>query len=188
MKKNKKMDLNLKTVSYNDEEYKIYIQELIQNESVLSMKKYIQHSNVSCLHHCLYVSYASYRICKRLGFDYRSAARGGLLHDFFLYDWHISKSHKGLHGFNHPYLALQNANKYFQINEIEKDIILKHMWPLTIKLPKYKEAFIVSLVDKLCSCMEILRFNKMIKLPDINFNARNILANKNMRIVEDWEY
>jgi len=30
------------------------------------------------------------------------------------------------------------------LNEIEEDIIRKHMWPLTLVPPKYKESFIVS--------------------------------------------
>ena len=32
----------------------------------------------------------------------------------------------------------------------EKDIILKHMWPVTLfQFPKYKESFIITIVDKL---------------------------------------
>lgn len=163
----KKQKLNLKPENDTDKEYEEYINNLIQNEYVLSMKKYIQHSNINCFDHCLYVSYISYKVCKKLGFDYHSVIRGGLLHDFFLYDWHIPKGHKGLHGFNHPNIALENANKHFQLNKIEKDIIYNHMWPLTIRLPKYKETFVVALVDKYCSCIEILRFKSKIKLPNI---------------------
>jgi hypothetical protein len=139
-----------------ESEYKSYIQDLIQHELVLSMREFIQHGDVSCLEHSLYVSYNSYLICRKLGFDCHSAARGGLLHDFFLYDWHGEKPYSGLHGFMHPYVALQNANKYFSLNELEKDIIIKHMWPLTIRLPRYKESLVVLLVDKYCAAMEVL--------------------------------
>jgi uncharacterized protein len=62
------------------------------------MEKFIQHSDVSCLEHCMSVSYNSYLICRRLGLNYQAAARGGLLHDLFLYDWHVSKPENGLHG------------------------------------------------------------------------------------------
>ena len=59
------------------------------------------------------------------------------------------------HGFTHPKVALDNAVKYFNLNNIEKDIIEKHMWPLTIrKVPKYKESVIVTMVDKYCSTQE----------------------------------
>jgi uncharacterized protein len=155
-----KLKLKLKKDSCNKEEYEKCIDDLIQDKVVLSMKNFIQHSNINCLEHSLYVSYSSYLICKRLGLDYRCAARGGLLHDLFLYDWHIKRKHKRWHGFRHPYIALQNANKYFQLNDLEKDIIKKHMWPLTIILPRYKEAYVVAFVDKYCASREILKFRR----------------------------
>lgn len=154
-----KSKMNLKADCHNYIEYKKCISDFIPNESVRSMGKFIQHGDVTCLEHSIYVSYISYLICRRLGLDYVSAARGGLLHDFFLYDWHITKPCKGRHGFIHPRMALENASKYFVLNEMEKDIILKHMWPLTIRMPKYKESFIVSFVDKYCALMEIIRFS-----------------------------
>jgi len=163
-----KLKLNLKTDSSSYVEYEKCISDLIQNETVRSMEKYIQHSNVTCLEHSIYVSYSSYLICKGLGLDYQSAARGGLLHDFFLYDWHITKPQNGLHGFTHPGTALKNADEKFSLNEIEKDIIEKHMWPLTLGLPQYKESFIVSFVDKYCSLMEIGFGNSC------NFKSRNL--------------
>ncbi|UZQ51991.1 HD family phosphohydrolase [Clostridium kluyveri] len=141
------------------EGYRKCISDLIQHEDVISMKNFIQHGDITCLQHSTYVSYMSYLVCKDLGLDYSSAARGGLLHDFFLYDWHVKRYDKGLHGFTHPYTALENANRIFQLNEVEKDIIVKHMWPLTFKLPKYKESFIVMFVDKYCASMEIIKFH-----------------------------
>lgn len=131
------------------------------------MKKYIQHSDITCFEHSIHVSYKSYLICRHLGLDDRSAARGGLLHDFFLYDWHNTKPRSGLHGFTHPRAALDNANKRFMLNEIEKDIIEKHMWPLTPSLPKYKESYIIVLVDKYCSFMEIMKLYNWGKYVDL---------------------
>jgi uncharacterized protein len=153
-----RLKLSLKVDSSSDSEYKNCISDLIQNEIVCSMKDFVQHSNVTCLEHSLFVSYDSYLICKRLGLNFYSAARGGLLHDFFLYDWHNAKPYKGLHGFIHPYVALENANKYFYLNDMEKDIITKHMWPLTLRFPRYKEALIVAFVDKYCAAMEVVNW------------------------------
>ena len=77
----------------------------------------------------------------------------GMLHDLFLYDWRHSKKKlnlEGLHAFVHPKIALRNASELFLINDKEKDIILKHMWPVTFfSLPKYRESYIITFTDKL---------------------------------------
>lgn len=152
--------LRLEPDASAETEYLDCINDLISHQTVRSMKNYIQHSGIDCLEHSLYVSYSSYLICRKLGFDYRSAARGGLLHDFFLYDWHTAKPYRGLHGFVHPRIALRNANENFHLNERERDMISRHMWPLTIIPPKYKEAYIVVAADKYCAFMEIFNFGK----------------------------
>jgi uncharacterized protein len=137
-------------------EYLGLVFDLISHRAVMAMADYTQHGSTSCLEHSLQVSYISYRICKKLGLDYRSGARGALLHDFFLYDWHRDKPYRGLHGFCHPKIALQNANRHFSLNQREQDIIKSHMWPLTLRPPKYKEAYVVMLVDKYCALGETL--------------------------------
>ena len=97
-----------------------------------------------------------------MGWDFNAAARGGLLHDLFLYDWHVDGSHNGLHGFTHPQTALQNASKLCELTDVEKDIIVKHMWPLTLsKVPKYRESFVVSGADKLCALAEMLQIYRL---------------------------
>ena len=55
--------------------------------------------------------------------------------------------------------------KNFTLNDLEKDVIVKHMWPLTIKFPKYKESYIVTFVDKYCATVEFFKYlNKKYKL------------------------
>jgi uncharacterized protein len=133
--------------------------ELLKSDEVQLMSTFIQHANVSCLEHSISVAYYSYMVCQKLNLhvDCRSIIRGALLHDFFLYDWHLKSDRKGLHGFTHPKTALENAEEFFVLNDMEKDIIVKHMWPLTLTPPKYKEALIVCLSDKFCSAIETLR-------------------------------
>ena len=142
-----------------DREYPDCISDLMRNEKVRSMKNYVQHGRVSCLDHCLCVSYVSYRICRKWSLDSRSAARGALLHDFFLYDWHTENPYGYFHAFRHPRSALRNADRYFALNPLEREIILKHMWPLTLPPPRHPEALIVSLADKYCALMETVKGN-----------------------------
>ena len=89
--------------------------------------------------------------------DARSAARGGMLHDLFLYDWHThaQKTGERFHGIHHPKHAYRHAKKFFNLNPIEEDIILAHMWPVTVlKVPKTKEGWITTLTDKYCGALE----------------------------------
>ena len=123
-----------------------------------SMKKYSHHGRTTLFGHSVHVSYYNYLVCKKLHLDEKAGARAGLLHDLFLYDWHKYTPKKGerLHGFEHPTKALKNAGKYFNITEKEGDMIAKHMFPLTITPPKYKETFVIVMVDKFCSFNEVL--------------------------------
>jgi uncharacterized protein len=126
---------------------------------VRKMDGFIQHSDISTLRHCLHVSYVSFLICFLFRWDFRCAARGGLLHDLFLYDWHDKSARGYLHGFTHPRKALMNARICVSdLNSKEEDIILNHMWPLTVyRLPRHRETFIVSTADKFCTVLEVLK-------------------------------
>lgn len=143
-------------------EFRFCIYDLIDSPAVKEMNSFTQHSNVTTLEHCIFVAFISFLICKFFGLNYYAAARGGLLHDLFLYDWHDDDRRGKLHGLTHPTIALKNASLYFNLTEMEKDIILKHMWPITISLPKYKESFVVGCADKLCASMEVLGMYKLI--------------------------
>ena len=149
----------LHDLGINDSFYYKCICDLIEHDKVLEMGKYIQHGSTTTLEHCINVSYNSYKMAKLLGLDYISVARGALLHDFFLYDWHLVSEKKLFkkHGFVHAKIALENAKQFFELNDVEMDIIEKHMWPLNLtKLPKYRESVLVSVIDKCVSSSEVL--------------------------------
>ena len=144
-----------------DKEYMDLVKDLINNDKVKEMQKYRQHYDINTFEHCMNVSYISYKICKKFGWDYKSMARAAMLHDLFLYDWRNSKKElklDGYHAFVHPKIALENASKLYDLNEKEKDIIVKHMWPVTVALPKYKETYIITLVDKYSALQESMQY------------------------------
>lgn len=131
------------------------IKELISNDTVQLMKDFRQHGDTSCFEHCYIAAYYCYIICKKLKWDYVSVTRAAMLHDLFLYDWREKqKNINGLHAFVHGKIACQNALKTFELNEKEQDIIVKHMWPVILIPPKYKEGFVLTLVDKYCAINE----------------------------------
>ena len=89
---------------------------------------FVQHGNTSVMKHCISVAYVSLMIAKKLHIkvDRKALVRGALLHDYFLYDWH------------------------------EKNVIVRHMFPLTPIPPKCREAWIVCMADKYCSARETM--------------------------------
>ena len=150
------------------QEFKKIIKDIISNSSVLSLKEHTQHMNSSRFEHCYDVAYYTYKICKKWGLDYISATRGAMLHDFYFYDWRHKgvKGQKRFHAYRHPRIAWHNANENFELNEVEKDVIIKHMWPLTWRLPRYKESYVVTIVDKYCATKEFfdsLKYAKKLK-------------------------
>ena len=151
------MKVNIKELMDNDKEFQSIIRELIENDTVQEMKKYRQHYETSCFEHCYTAAYYCYLIFKKYDLDYSSATRAAMLHDLFLYDWRKKQPNKkGLHAFTHGKTACENACKLFNLNEKEKDIIIKHMWPVTIEFPKSVEGFILTFVDKYCAISESL--------------------------------
>lgn len=149
------MKQNIENLADKDIEFQSIIKPLIENPTVQQMKNYRQHYETSCFDHCYIASYYCFLICKKYNLDYKSATRAAMLHDLFLYDWRKKQpDRKGFHAFTHGKTACENACKLFVLNKKEKDIIIKHMWPVTIAFPRSLEAFILTFVDKYCALSE----------------------------------
>lgn len=110
------------------------------------------HHGISRLDHSYRVAYYSYKIMKALKLNYVEGTRAALLHDFFTDD--VSEMAAINRFRRHPKCALENAKKYFDITPLQEDIIVKHMFPVTLTPPKYLESVIVDIVDDLSSIYE----------------------------------
>lgn len=138
--------------------------DILTSENFQSTKGHIQHGNMTVNQHCMNVAKYSLAISDKfhISCSRRELIRGALLHDYFLYDWHIGDARKpqNLHGFYHPGIALRNASREYDLTDREKDIIAKHMWPLTInRIPMCREAWIVTTADKWCSLLETIHLH-----------------------------
>ena len=138
--------------------------DILNSPNFYMTKRHIQHGNVTVNDHVWDVARYSLAISEALHIQcsQKELIRGALLHDYFLYDWHKpDREHPHrLHGFYHPGTALRNASREYALTDREKDIIRKHMWPLTPLPPGCREAWIVTAADKWCSLMETLRIHK----------------------------
>lgn len=134
------------------------VQDLIQVDDVLELKEYKQHMQTSRFQHSLNVSYYAFLSARRLHLDERSAARAGLLHDLYYYDWRTKEDRgfDGRHCSVHPQVALENARNVTTLNAIEEDAIVNHMWPMSLHMPKTREGWLIQAVDKYCALSEVL--------------------------------
>ena len=129
--------------------------ELLESEPVRMMGRWQHHGRITTLDHSLFVAYLSYRAARWLRLDERAAARGGLLHDLYLYDPRDKSAHPGSQCFDHPRAAARNAEQVTKLSDKERNIILSHMWPLGGALPRSLEALLVDLVDTFCAGLEL---------------------------------
>ena len=145
--------MNLMNRIYKDKEFMSVASPILSHKEFLKTKSIVHHGNTR-YNHSVRVSYTAYKLSKALGFDTNASIRAGALHDFFLVrdDKNIMTSAKML--IEHPRIAKENAIKYFGVNEKEQNIIESHMFPISNVAPKSKEAWIVSLSDKIVAAFE----------------------------------
>ena len=139
-----------------------YAGDILASDGMRRERGFMQHGSVSVYEHSLGVARVCVKMARRLPFrvDERSLVRGALLHDYFLYDWHVpDKSHR-LHGFIHAARAEKNAARDFGLNPIESNMIRAHMFPMNAVLPRYRESVILCLADKICAARETLTRQK----------------------------
>ena len=143
--------------SVNDTAYTEKMESMMEDPRIQQMKKFRQHRTSNTFNHVCHVARMSYRISQKLHIEVNedSMLRGAMLHDYYLYDLVGNPMGAYRHGTTHPVKALENASQEFDLNEKERNIIESHMWPLTLlHLPKSREAWIVSVADKICAVKE----------------------------------
>jgi len=150
----------------NSEYFEIVL-PIITKKEFIETRKDLHHENISTFTHMLHVSTIAYSLAKKKRIDFKSAAIAGILHDFYLYDWHeCNQKKKGIfnmHAFSHPTHAIKNAKKLFPtlLSDNVENSILAHSWHLFIlkkifhpfsfklsnHLPKSRVAWNVFLAD-----------------------------------------
>lgn len=152
-----------------DKEYIDIVSDIIEHEE-FNKTKDIVHHGLNRFDHCVRVSYYSYKVTKLLKLDYEQVARAGLLHDFFFVDNSDVDATKRLDVLiNHPKYALINSKRYFELSDKEEDIITSHMFPVSLKTPKYMESWIVDVVDNVVAVGEAMYSTRKYLSTAVNF-------------------
>lgn len=148
---------------------KYYGSDILKSENMQKEKVFIQHGDVSVYEHSISVALECLKIANNLQIpiDIKSLVRGALLHDYFLYDWHEKDDSHKWHGFRHAKTALENAKKEYILSEIEENMIICHMFPLNIRIPKYRESIILCIADKFVATKETISpYIKLLKIDE----------------------
>lgn len=175
------IDISIKNSMFFDEWYDT-VKSILLHDEFQRRKLFLHHHNLSVWEHSILVSYKCFLASKYYGGDSRVCAIAGLLHDFYPQAWiwndklaeldngkylsefHIKKPLFKMHGFVHGKEAAKNYVKYFPELEDKRitNAIERHMFPLTLKAPRYFEGYILTSIDKLNSVRE---------LPNVSFIA-----------------
>lgn len=162
------------------------LEPLCSNARVREMQQFTQHGDTSTYQHCYRVAWYSYRFCRRFGMDADTAARGAMLHDLFLYDWHKMQMRGLDHATQHPNIALRHACEEFTLTNTEKDIIRNHMWPMTPHIPRSREGKVVCMMDKYAATTEVASF-LLRRVRDARYRYWNLMLQCSaMRRWEPW--
>ncbi|GMO37990.1 MAG: HD domain-containing protein [Termitinemataceae bacterium] len=146
-----------------------YAKEILENPIFSETKKIFSHGAISIYEHSIAVAELSFSIAENIkSIDKKCIVRAALLHDFFLYEWHIPGIRYIKHGWFHPAIAAKKARKVFGISDKEYSCIRTHMWPWTLfHPPLYREGWVISISDKIVAIREtVLCRGKRKKLQD----------------------
>lgn len=139
-------------------EFLALVQCILDDKEFKKLNLYKQHLQTTRFMHSLNVSYISWLVAKKFGWDASVAARAGLLHDFCVYDFKDKLPKGERQAFYHPRVAAETSSERFILHEKERQAILSHMFPLG-PLPKSREAWVISFADKVCAVTEACRLH-----------------------------
>ena len=133
-----------------------YCSDILTSPGMSIESQCIQHGDTTVLEHSAAVTACCALIARalRVPVDERALMRGALLHDYFLYDWHVYDPSHRLHGFTHPGRACKNAIRDFGVGRREQSMIRHHMFPLTPTPPTCREGAILCVADKIVATGE----------------------------------
>lgn len=157
------------------DEWMLIVEDVLLHDEFQKRKLFLHHHHLSVWDHSILVSFRAFEVAKYFHADARICALAGLLHDFYSQAWistpELEQLENGkyttlmkekkpfykMHAFTHAEDASENYIRFFPELKNKKitDSIKRHMFPLTLIPPKYKEGFIITIIDKFNSVHEM---------------------------------
>ena len=128
-----------------------------RNTSVWAyMSSVTHHGDMPRTMHCEDVAVEALNLANALHLQVseKELVRAALLHDGFRYDWKIKSERARFHAFVHGRIAAKEAQEELSLTRKERNCIKSHMFPASLDMPASKEAWLVTVADKICSVRE----------------------------------
>lgn len=138
------------------EEFNKIVEDILNNDKFNKLKEQ-PHHGINRYEHSYHVAIWIYKICKLFNSkNLTKITRASLLHDFYE---DIDLKGNGLQRLaRHSKAALKNSEEYFKLDDMQKNIIKTHMFPCSLDIPKYKESWLITIIDKIVSTYEMIRY------------------------------
>lgn len=155
--------LKVKTLTKKErQEFNTLVSDIVNNPSFRELDNEVHHG-ISRFGHSYRVAQSVFVMTKKLHFRYEEATRAALLHDFY-FNYQLEENGDVKNLVEHPSVALLNANKYYELTPRQENMISSHMFPMCKTLPKYKESFCLTIIDKIVAIYEQQRYKMAMKL------------------------
>ena len=163
----------MKQASKIDFEY--MCEDILNNARFKSLNKELHHG-ITRYEHSMHVAKTTYFFLDLFNSkNISDVTQAALLHDFYNDD-EIEK-YNAVDKLNvHPEFALKNAKENFDINNVQEDIIVNHMFPSTKRIPKTKYGWLVSFVDKGVAIYEMAHYKAIMQLGVLLIFVFNLIS------------
>ena len=138
-----------------------YGSDVLESEWFEASKNQKHHFRTSVASHTTQVAAGTLRVCRMMKahgieVDEEMAVKAALCHDLGM----VGRDEKYRNNYEtlkrHPVDSVEIAKTiYPQMNGRMEEVILRHMWPLSLHCPRSAEGFAVSIADKLVSITDV---------------------------------
>ena len=137
------------------------VEDIVRSDRFLRAKTLGHHGKVSLADHSRRTAMYGRNICRSLEkrgipVSEKDVVRACLLHDIGMTDLEVFDKVSWKKAYLHPTRGAAIAREEYRAGRIQCDAIRKHMWPICIIPPLYKESWVVLAADKWCSFHEFL--------------------------------
>lgn len=174
------MELSKYCINYLENHYD-GTDKILKNTGYRQLRNISRHRFTNTMDHSIRVACVNLYLSKKIHVSEESAVKIGLFHDFCLVDYYkehhmkMSERHPGIYAFYHPIEAVKNAEGICDLTREEKQAIMSHMFPLSIRIPASRLGWLLTISDKIVAVYESFYGMRVFHRAMINAGSRAVV-------------